>query len=609
MAAPSATTTGGREYLSLLWPPGVPPSPSGETRLDREAQIALDLDTLLQVLTGGQRRREPFVTEVLTALCTDLDVLSYRQDIVADLLATPVLCDQLAHTLDDLTALEEALHLPAEWSIFTITHRLAELEAYIAVVVQLRRALDAAAVHSRGLLALRAHVQAVAETATFQALQQDAPTLRATLSQACSVTIGINLSPDLTPESAAILSISPERVEGRSPLLAYLAPSSSPVVEPRAGSSKSGSRPERAITPLRGDNLKPGYGTARLVPMGGRDLSPQGPLAQDLQKLLERVAAPVATVLKRYLAVNTQALASLGAEISFLLNGVTLIQDLWRVGLPVCRPEPIPLDARAASLDNCYNVSLALQMCTSDTERTRLPDGLVTNPVLFDATQGRVWVLTGPNRGGKTTYLRAVGLAHVLFQAGLYVPARAALLSPVDAIHTHFPNLETAQLGKGRLDDEAERLAEIFHKATPHSLILLNEVLAGTSASEAFSLAVDAMRGLHMLGTRAIYATHLHDLAASVAEINAQTPGDGTVGSLVAGAEEQETDGGSASHARTYRIRPGPPKGVSYASEIAVQHGISFAQLATLLRQRGVVTEIMPVSGTDVPPLPVLDRS
>jgi DNA mismatch repair ATPase MutS len=222
---------------------------------------------------------------------------------------------------------------------------------------------------------------------------------------------------------------------------------------------------------------------------------------------------------------------------------------------------------------------------------------MVTNPVTFDRARGRVWVLTGPNRGGKTTYTRAVGLAQVLFQAGLYVPASSARLSPVDAIFTHFPTREDIRPGLGRLDAESVRLAAIFRQATPRSLILLNEALAGTSALEALDLARGLVRGLRLLGARAIYVTHLHELAAGVDEINATTSGDGTVASLVAGAGDDEDPTASGSQRRTYHIRPGPPRGVSFAAEIAEQHGISFAQLAKLLRERQVV----PDSAADPP--------
>ncbi|MDE2993536.1 MAG: DNA mismatch repair protein MutS, partial [Chloroflexota bacterium] len=192
---------------------------------------------------------------------------------------------------------------------------------------------------------------------------------------------------------------------------------------------------------------------------------------------------------------------------------------------------------------------------------------------------------TGPNRGGKTTYTRAVGQAQILFQAGLHVPASQARLSPADAIYTHFPRLEEEQLGQGRLDEEAKRLARVFKDATRYSLILLNEVLAGTSAIEALGIAFDAMRGLRLLGARAIYTTHLHELAARADEINAGTPGDALVGSLVAQVEE-ETSAAQSHHARTFRIVAGPPRGSSYASEIAEQHGISYPQLEELLQER-----------------------
>src|SRR5437764_6573597 len=167
-------------------------------------------------------------------------------------------------------------------------------------------------------------------------------------------------------------------------------------------------------------------------------------------------------------------------------------------------------------------------------------------------------------------------------------------MSPVDAIYTHFPSVEGARPGEGRLDEEAVRLAGIFRQATPHSLILLNEVLSGTSTLEALGLAYDAVRGLRLLGARAIYVTHLHELARRVDEINATTGGDGTVGSLVAGVEEKreaERWPGERGHRRTFRIRPGAPGGLSYASEIAEQHGISYPQLARLLKDRGVVPE------------------
>ena len=99
-------------------------------------------------------------------------------------------------------------------------------------------------------------------------------------------------------------------------------------------------------------------------------------------------------------------------------------------------------------LEDGYSISLALQVMSKGTDPEAVAaTSVVTNGIRFDQERGRIWVLTGPNRGGKTTYTRAVGQAQILFQAGLHVPASQARLSPADAIYTHFPRLEEEQLG------------------------------------------------------------------------------------------------------------------------------------------------------------------
>jgi hypothetical protein len=442
---------------------------------------------------------------------------------------------------------------------------------FVDVARQLERALEAAPVRSTALNALRGYARAITAAPAFLALEAELPALRTILSQARSVTVGINLTPDLVPESATILALSDEPVEGSRTLLGRL-----------LGGHDAG----RGITPLQR-----GGGASGFVGQPNR-------LTRDLNRLLEDVASPVGRALDRYAAMPIEALAGVGPELSLLLNGALLVERLIRAGLPMCRPEILPPDDRVSEVCDGYDISLALRVHRPDgapvggsdpaSGLTNGAAGIVTNVMTFDDTHGRVWILTGPNRAGKTTYTRAVGLAHLLFQAGLYVPGRSARLSPVDAIYTHFPSREQGHPGMGRLDEEAERLAGIFRRATPRSLVLLNETLAGTAASEAEGLARDAVRGLRLLGARAVYVTHLHDLAMAVDEINATTPGASLVGSLVADADDEEDSAIGPHHRRTFRIHPGVPRGRSFASEIARRYGISFSQLAVLLRERGI---------------------
>lgn len=560
MAGSGGGRTGADERVSLLWPPGTPARPGAGLGLPPATRADLDLDEIIQSLCGNEGRRERFVNAVFADLVAVPAVIVYRQDVVDDLHQDGQLRERFREALPALVSLSlERSHNPREnWSVLQIARRLAYLELYVEIAVHLRTALEAARLNSAGLIGLLTHLREVTEGTEFQALQRELPDMRRQLDQAGSITIGVNLSRDLLPESATIMSITTEKLEGRGTFLERLL----------------GGDPERrGLTPLRVSDVN--------------IYSPDNRLFRDLRKLMEIVARPVGQALERYAGMHAGALEALEPEIAFLLNGVALLDRLAAAGLPVCRPTVAALDKRLTVLVNAYNPSLALRTLAAGNVPRTAAAMIVPNDIAFDDDLGRIWILTGPNRGGKTTYTRAVGLIHVLFQAGFHVPATTATMSPVDAIYTHFPSPEGAQLGMGRLDEEADRLAAIFQSATPHSLILLNEVLAGTSAIEALALAIDAVRGLRLLGARAIYTTHLHELAAKADDINAATAGRSRVASLVAGVEGDAAFVEIA-HRRTYRIRPGPPRGVSYASEIAEAHGISFAQLERLLRERGV---------------------
>jgi DNA mismatch repair ATPase MutS len=215
-------------------------------------------------------------------------------------------------------------------------------------------------------------------------------------------------------------------------------------------------------------------------------------------------------------------------------------------------------------------------------DRQEGADDLVANEAHFDKS-GRIFILTGPNQGGKTTFTQAIGLIQVLAQAGLHIPAKSGLVSPVDAIYTHFARQEGPDLEAGRLGEEARRLNTIFQQATAHSLVLLNESLASTSASESLFLAQEVVSAFRLLGVRAIFATHLHDLAAEADNMNEAVEGDSRIVSMVSQVQI-ESEGQSIR--RTYKIVQSPPMSKSYAIELAARYGISYQQLRDLLKDR-----------------------
>ena len=386
-----------------------------------------------------------------------------------------------------------------------------------------------------------------------------------TIRAKASVTIGINLDTRLRPVATTLLSVNDQPFTSSSFIDRLLG---------RQVEANKGIGPLHSVAALE---------VAR-NPLG---LEPQAqpinpmlvPLFRDLAKVLETVCRPIARTLRRYITLQSGFIAGLSGEIAFYLAAVRLMQHLQARGLPLCRPDIAPMDERVCDLQDAYNLNLALHLMVQDQD-----GAIVKNDARMDAS-GRILILTGPNQGGKTTYVQMVGLCQILAQLGLWAPAAQARLSPVDGVYTHYPIEESSAKATGRFGDEAQRLSEIFSGATRHSLILLNESLASTNAGESLYIAQDLVRILRRMGARAIFATHLHELAADAADLNAQTPGDSLVISLVASPSDAGGDGAQ----RSYKIAPGKPMGRSYAREIAAKYGIGYEQLMSRLQQRGVL--------------------
>jgi DNA mismatch repair ATPase MutS len=194
----------------------------------------------------------------------------------------------------------------------------------------------------------------------------------------------------------------------------------------------------------------------------------------------------------------------------------------------------------------------------------------VKNDLDFDA-EHRLYILTGANRGGKTTITQAVGAAFLMAQGGIYVPADSFTFDTADGIYTHFPADENKTMDLGRLGEESKRFRDLFMAAGPRSLILLNESFSTTSFEEGFYIARDAVRAMQKLGCRLIYNTHMHKLAEEIDVLNREAGGENGIASLVA-----ETEDGT----RSYRVRVAPPQGLSYARDIAEKYGVTYEQLA-----------------------------
>ncbi len=423
---------------------------------------------------------------------------------------------------------------------------------------------------SAGLRHLASAVGTTAADETFQQLAKELPDLLETMRSAASLTVGINLNADLEPIEAVLLAVNSERYTDGGIL--------EKLFGSRSGMSGIASLHGVPFTGQQGVvNGRPGDGNPQRI-------NPRlVPLFRDLSDVMSRASKPIVKQLRQYAAVSGRVWSRLYVDFGFYLGAIRLIEQMEAVGLPMCRPEMVSAEIRETAIANNYNINLAIHLRES-LPGASLADHIVGNDVAM-GDDGRIFILTGPNQGGKTTYIQAVGLSQVMAQAGMWVPGTSARISPVDNVLTHYPIEEKLEKGTGRFGDEAQRLQAIFGEVTPRSLVLLNESLSSTAAGESHYLAVDVIRAFRIVGARVIFATHLHELAADSAEINATTPGSAKVVSLVASRIEGE---GHDLTRRSYKIVPGQPMGRSYARELAERYGVSYEQLTILLRERGV---------------------
>lgn len=286
---------------------------------------------------------------------------------------------------------------------------------------------------------------------------------------------------------------------------------------------------------------------------------------------LEGIVSSVTSALMRFFR-------NLEEEVLYYKAVVELLQVVRGHGLPVCRPQFIPREHKKFIASGIYDLRLALHLASKQEFSL---DAIVKNDVFMDSERGLIFIVTGPNQGGKTTYLRAVGLVQLLAQAGILVPAESAVISPVDRIFTHFASAEQTDDDRGRLEEEMVRLRQIMQEISGDSLLLMKEWFSSTNAHEGAVIAEEILRALSIIGARVVFVTHLYELAARVGQINTSARGVTKLANLVAGIERIDRhEGGMARMVkRTYKIEPGEPMPHGFVSDIAYQFGISYEEL------------------------------
>lgn len=230
-------------------------------------------------------------------------------------------------------------------------------------------------------------------------------------------------------------------------------------------------------------------------------------------------------------------------ELAFYVGCLNLAERLTELGAPFTFPLPLPLEERRHRFTGLYDVCLALTMQKQ----------VVGNEV--DADGKELVFITGANQGGKSTFLRSIGLAQLLMQAGMFVPAETFAANVCQQIFTHYKREEDATMTSGKLDEELHRMSEIVTQLVPHSLVLFNESFAATNEREGSEIGRQIVSALLERRIKVFFVTHLYELARS---FYAQDTGR----ALFLRAERQE-DG-----TRTFKLHVGKPLPTSFGVDL-----------------------------------------
>jgi DNA mismatch repair ATPase MutS len=469
-------------------------------------EAALTQDLELDTLFGGMARGDKFLfdvakTAVLCGLENDRETIAYRQNILWDCLRNPA----VARAIYDVAVTAIEGEKGSYWSFFGskypggILHRAIEaLQMFVTMLKKLREIADehAGKFESEGFQNFFAMLQRELDPAYFARIDGHLKELK--------FRDGILISAEL-------------------------------------GKGNKGAGYVLRKTPVQKRNLMdrlfgpkpPGY-TFHLHP---RDESGAKALSTLKDKGLNLAANALAQSGDHILSFFNM----LRTELAFYLGCVNLHEQLSKKGEPTCFPAPTsePMLAFAG----LYDVCLSLKMAQS----------VVGNDVNADGKE--LVIVTGANQGGKSTFLRSVGLAQLMMQAGMFVAAQSFRSELCDRLFTHYKREEDVTMKSGKFDEELGRMSEIVDHITPSSMILFNESFAATNEREGSEIAKQIVTALLQRHVRIFFVTHLYEFAHGLCAARMRN--------AIFLRAERRPDG-----ARTFRVAEGEPLQTSYGKDL-----------------------------------------
>lgn len=542
----------------------------------------LGLETLCRELTNDPKERN-IITAILSNMTADQKTARYRQEVFRDVLALPELRTKMTELFDKIEFIRNfgstRIDNDEKIGLWHLLHRLDELKDYILCVESMRECLSDERITSEGLTGFKKYLDSLYDDACFAEMKKDIFELKQKTADIRSVTIGINVNERFEAVSMGLISINDTTFK-KSNIISNFADAISSKDKIQKGCDWNGNMHYQLIEKEKTESVMnfmenlSGFMTIRDKPFMDAGIrstivnAANGDGVQNstfyldkiLNKILDSLVKKLRNTLSKYADIAIINITQLIPEFMYYIRFAEFVSKYREKGYSFCEPQILDSDRNDMDAQGLYNLKLALNSMPME--------DIVCNDLIFDKAH-TIYILTGANRGGKTTLTQAVGLMYVLAQGGISVPASSFSYKPVDCIYTHFPADEDKTMDLGRLGEECVRFKEIYTECTSDSLLLLNETFSTTSFEEGYYIARDSVRALIKKQVRTIFNTHMHKLASDADEMN-KDGNSSMVSSLIMRSDEGK---------RSFKVEIALPEGSSYARDIAEKYGVTYEML------------------------------